>query len=82
MTKTPKKRPSTGHRFYVDCEKHGHHWALPVAKSVVLKPEDYPPNVEELHRICAMCLAEAMVSPVRWAICPVKVPSLSEVLLA
>lgn len=71
------------HRLYVECEKHGHHLALPKTEGcVVLKPEDYPPNVEELPRICAMCLAEAMVSPVRRAMCPIKVPSMSELLLA
>ena len=55
------------HRFYVTCSKHGYHWALPVSGSVVLKPEDYPKDVEALPRVCAMCLAEAMVQPVRRA---------------
>lgn len=53
-------------RLYIECEKHGKCFALPVAEGgLVLRPKDYPPNVEELRRVCAMCLAESMIQPTR-----------------
>lgn len=49
-----------------DCEKHGKNQrALPVIDGVVRPWTDWPKNVLEYPRVCAKCLAAAMVNPIR-----------------
>jgi hypothetical protein len=57
-------------RLEVDCAKHGKTRALPLIEGRVAGHEKWPENQQELEsypRICARCLVEAMVSPVRRA---------------
>jgi len=52
-------------RLYVECAKHGHHWALPVIEGALRPHTEWPADVESLPRICAKCVAESMAQPVR-----------------
>jgi hypothetical protein len=67
MSKTPKPRFPKNARLVTSCEKHGTQMALPLINGAFRPFEEWPPDVEKCPRVCAMCIAEAMVSPVRRA---------------
>ena len=50
----------------IDCEKHGQSQrALPVINGAILPWTEWPKDVEKHPRVCCLCLAAAMVSPIR-----------------